>query len=49
MQCRGRARRRCLARELYGAVIRAVRRLDGFGLGRLLSTIPDSNDDFVLF
>jgi hypothetical protein len=42
MQCRP-------PRKLYAALARAARRLDCFGLGPLLSAIPDSNEDFVYF
>lgn len=34
---------------LYAALGYAVRRLDCFGLSALLSSIPDSNEDFVHF
>ena len=34
---------------LYAALGNAVRRLECFGLSALLSAIPDSNEDLVLF
>jgi len=43
------ARYRGLGQSLYAALASAVRRLDCFGLDSLLSAIPDSNEDFVLF
>ena len=48
-ELRDSARCRRLTQRLYAAAIGAARRLDCFGLEPLLSAIPDSNDDFVLF
>ena len=48
-ELRDTARYRRLTQRLRAAAVGAARRLDCFGLEPLLSAIPDSNDDFVLF